>query len=151
MLRYGVRVSWSDQDGVFVAVCPTLGDLSALGKTAPAAVAELERAIELALKTYAAQGWAVPEPDVIEEYSGQFRLRLPRALHAWLVHEAERQGVSLNTLVTSLLAHARGERAVSQPAPAQASPPKAKSRESASRVAETVPKRYRATTTRRRR
>jgi predicted HicB family RNase H-like nuclease len=136
---------------VFVAVCPTLGDLSALGKTAPAAVAELEQAIELALETYVAQGWPVPEPDIVEEYSGQFRLRLPRSLHAWLVHEAERQGVSLNTLVTSLLAHARGECAVSQPAPAQASPPKAKSRETASRVAEAVPKRHSATTTKHRR
>ena len=122
-----------------------------MGKTAPAPVAELEQAIELALKTYAAQGWPVPEPDVVEEYSGQFRLRLPRSLHAWLVHEAERQGVSLNTLVTSMLAHARGERAISQPASAAASRPKAKSSETATRVAESVSKLYRATAPKRRR
>jgi len=108
MSRYSIKVSWSEQDDMFVAVSPALGDLSALGNTAPAAVAELEQAIELALETYAAEGWPVPEPDFIEEYSGQFRLRLPRSLHAWLVHEAQRQGVSLNTLATSLLAQARG-------------------------------------------
>lgn len=36
--------------------------------------------------------------------SGQFRVRLPVDLHAELVAEAERQGVSLNTLVVALLA-----------------------------------------------
>jgi predicted HicB family RNase H-like nuclease len=108
MSRHSIKVSWSDQDDMFVAVCPALGDLSALGNTAHAAVAELEQAIELALETYAAEGWPVPESDVVEEYSGQFRLRLPRSMHSWLVHEAERQGVSLNSFATSLLAQARG-------------------------------------------
>ena len=108
MSHYSIKVFWSQQDGMFVAVCPALGDISALASTAREAVAELEQAIELALETYSAQGWPLPEPDVLEEYSGQFRLRLPRAMHAWLAHEAERQGVSLNTLATSLLAEAMG-------------------------------------------
>ena len=38
------------------------------------------------------------------EYSGQFRVRLPTELHAALAAEAERQGVSLNTLIVALLA-----------------------------------------------
>ena len=38
------------------------------------------------------------------ERSGQFRVRLPSELHAELVAEAERQGVSLNTLIVGLLA-----------------------------------------------
>ena len=36
--------------------------------------------------------------------SGQFRVRLPTELHAALAAEAARQGVSLNTLVATLLA-----------------------------------------------
>jgi predicted HicB family RNase H-like nuclease len=43
-------------------------------------------------------------------HSGQFRVRLPIALHEALVAEAERQGVSLNTLVVSLLAGGIGFR-----------------------------------------
>ncbi len=108
MSHYSIKVSWSDQDAMFVAVCPALGDVSALGETAQRAVAELEQAIELALETYESEGWPIPEPDSMEEYSGQFRLRLPRSLHAWLAHEAERQGISLNSLVSSVLAHAQG-------------------------------------------
>lgn len=108
MARYSIRVTWSEQDNLFVATCPALGDLSALGETAPAAVEELGQAIELALETYAARGWPTPEPEALEEYSGQFRLRLPRSLHARLAHEADRQGVSLNGLATSLLAQGMG-------------------------------------------
>ncbi|MBD3236561.1 MAG: toxin-antitoxin system HicB family antitoxin [Candidatus Eisenbacteria bacterium] len=50
----------------------------------------------------------MPEPDAIPEYSGQFRLRIPRSLHAWLAYEAQRQRVSLNSLVASILSRARG-------------------------------------------
>ncbi|EFI34239.1 HicB family protein [Desulfonatronospira thiodismutans ASO3-1] len=41
--------------------------------------------------------------DKKKEYSGQFRLRLPRDLHARLAEEASRQGVSLNGYVVYLL------------------------------------------------
>jgi predicted HicB family RNase H-like nuclease len=46
----------------------------------------------------------------VAERSGQFRVRLPVELHAALVAEAERQGVSLNTLVVALLAAGIGWR-----------------------------------------
>ncbi|MBD3237384.1 MAG: toxin-antitoxin system HicB family antitoxin [Candidatus Eisenbacteria bacterium] len=108
MSHYSITVAWSEEDEMHVAVCPALGGLSALGSTARKAVAELEKTIALALETYEADGWPIPEPDPIPEYSGQFRVRLPRSLHAWLAHEARRQGVSLNGLVTSMLSRAMG-------------------------------------------
>ena len=46
----------------------------------------------------------------INDYSGQFRARVPRTLHAWLTAEAKREGVSQNTLVITLLENARGQR-----------------------------------------
>ena len=45
----------------------------------------------------------MPIQRVASESSGQFRLRIPRALHADLVREAKVQGVSLNTYVLYLL------------------------------------------------
>jgi len=47
--------------------------------------------------------------------SGQLRLRLPIGLHIALVAEAERQGVSLNTLIVALLAGGVGWKAEDQP------------------------------------
>ena len=40
--------------------------------------------------------------------SGQLRVRLPVELHEALAAEAERQGVSLNTLIVALLAGGTG-------------------------------------------
>ena len=53
--------------------------------------------MQLAVTTYGENGWPLPAPQVAVTYSDQFRVRLPRSLHAWLVREAEREGVSLNS------------------------------------------------------
>lgn len=50
---------------------------------------------------------SLPEPDVRSsraEYSGKFVVRVPKSLHAALVAEAEREGISLNQLVVVKLA-----------------------------------------------
>jgi predicted HicB family RNase H-like nuclease len=52
------------------------------------------------------------------EHSGQFRVRVPTDLHAALAAEAERQGVSLNTLVVALLAGGLGWRHATGPSAA---------------------------------
>jgi len=108
MVRYSIRVAWSEEDAMFVAICPALGGISALGETVQQAVIELEDAMALAVETYESEGWPLPPPDPVVAHSGQFRLRLPRSLHAWLAQEAERQGVSLNSLIVSMLARAQG-------------------------------------------
>jgi predicted HicB family RNase H-like nuclease len=49
----------------------------------------------------------LPEPAVgpqRREYSGKFNVRIPKSLHAALVHEAEAEAVSLNQLVLAKLA-----------------------------------------------
>ncbi len=40
----------------------------------------------------------------MKKYSGQIRLRMPKALHCFLVEEANKQGVSLNQYMVYLLA-----------------------------------------------
>lgn len=51
----------------------------------------------------------IPPPSYPEEYSGKFNLRLPRSLHRALAEAAEREGVSLNQHVQTLLS--RGDAA----------------------------------------
>jgi hypothetical protein len=46
----------------------------------------------------------IPLPSYPEAYSGKFNLRLPKSLHRRLAELAEREAVSLNQLVVSLLA-----------------------------------------------
>ena len=48
-------------------------------------------------------GIAIQEPDSIEDYSGQFKLRLPRSLHRQLALQSKREGVSMNQYCVFLL------------------------------------------------
>ncbi|MFM9107375.1 MAG: toxin-antitoxin system HicB family antitoxin [Chloroflexota bacterium] len=49
-------------------------------------------------------GVAIPPPSGNADYSGKFLVRLPKSLHRRLAEGAEREGVSLNAWVTTLLA-----------------------------------------------
>jgi len=55
-------------------------------------------------------GDPIPKPS---EASGQWRQRVPRSLHARIAARARREGVSLNTLVTAMIAEGLGKRRAS--------------------------------------
>ena len=107
-LRFSTRVAWSEEDEAFVAVCPEFQGISAFGASSGEAVNELNEALQLAVEAHVAEGWPIPEPRLEPRYSGQFRLRLSKSLHAWLADRAHQEGVSLNTLVLEILSRARG-------------------------------------------
>ncbi|MBV8803165.1 MAG: toxin-antitoxin system HicB family antitoxin [Gammaproteobacteria bacterium] len=44
-----------------------------------------------------------------DRFSGQWRIRFPKSLHAALVLRAKQEGVSLNTLTATLLAQCMGQ------------------------------------------
>jgi len=106
--NYSMRVEWSREDEVYVASCPEMRSISAHGPSPGKAVAELSEAMRLAIETYVEEGWGLPEARLARRFSGQFRVRLPESLHAWLAESAEREGVSLNTFVVAKLSEARG-------------------------------------------
>ena len=111
MPTYSMRVEWSPEDEIYIASCPEMGDLAAHGADPHGAVKELSEALQLAISTYEEEGWELPEARTARRFSGQFRVRLPESLHAWLAEKADREGVSLNTLVVAKLSEARGTRA----------------------------------------
>jgi predicted RNase H-like HicB family nuclease len=106
--RFSRRIFWSVEDDAFVAVCPEIDELSAVGSTAADASAQLDTALAAAVAALEADGQPLPEPLVHRGFSGQFRLRVPRSLHARLAHRADTEGVSLNTLAVTLLAAGMG-------------------------------------------
>ena len=108
MTKYSSLVRWSDEDEVYIAICPELGGISAFGDTPAEAIQELEIAKKLAIETYKDEAWPLPDPAVVQNYSGQFRLRLPRYLHRAAAEYAEAEGVSLNSLGISFFAHGLG-------------------------------------------
>lgn len=109
MPGYSQFVAWSSEDSQYVATCPELGHLTALADTEEGAVRELKVAIDLVLEDMAATGETPPTRYELASHSGQFRVRLPRTLHARLAWQAKIEGVSLNTLVCSLLSEASSQ------------------------------------------
>ncbi len=45
----------------------------------------------------------INESDSLEDYSGQFKLRLPRSLHRLLAEHSKREGISMNQYCVYLL------------------------------------------------
>lgn len=106
---YSFRVAWNVEDEVFVATCPEFSGVSGFGPTADVALKEAQVSLQLAIESYNEEGWTLPEVEQVSEYSGQFRLRVPRKMHALLAQRAADEEVSLNTYVLSLIANGLGQ------------------------------------------
>jgi len=62
MHKYELMVAWSEEDRVYIATCPAFAGVSAFGDTPQQAIQELNEALDLAVETYQAEGWALPIP-----------------------------------------------------------------------------------------
>lgn len=94
----------ADPDGGYVIVFPDLPGCLTEAETVDEIAEMAEDARRLWIETEYELGRDIPLPSYPEEYSGKFNVRLPRSLHRELAEEAEREGVSLNTYVATLLA-----------------------------------------------
>ncbi len=126
--RYRIVVEWSEEDQAFVARVPVLPGCAAHGATAEKATHEAERAAALMLEVMLEDGRSLPPEDASADYSGQLRLRLPKSLHERVSQLATAEGVSLNTLLLSLIAEGCGRQA---PAAAEPAPKAARKRKAA--------------------
>jgi len=114
------RTLQRDEDGDVVARVAELPGCSAHGATEREALRSLAEAQRLWIEDCIEAGDAVPVPERADALpSGKWVQRVPRTLHRHLARMAKVEGVSLNQLVTSMLAQefgsktARGVRAVS--------------------------------------
>ena len=110
MFRYSMQLFWSEADNEYVALVPEFPHLSALAATPDDAAREAQVAAEAFLEDVAETGEEPPPPQVLESFSGQIRLRMPKSLHRRLTGCARMEGVSLNTLIVTLLAESAGGR-----------------------------------------
>ncbi len=106
---YPIQVSrLLDEDGGgFQALYPPLArSIVGYGETPAEAITDLEGLVPAFLDFMVQTGQIVPDAPTEREadaFSGKFNIRVPRVLHAQLVALAEGQGVSLNSLVQTLL------------------------------------------------
>ncbi len=102
--HYTYRVSWSPEDREYVATVIEFRSLSWLAPDPAAALLGLRDLVAQVVDELVTSGELVPEPLADRQFSGEFRLRIPPALHRALAMEAAEQGVSLNRLVSAKVA-----------------------------------------------
>jgi antitoxin HicB len=101
-----------DEEGDFIARIKEFEGCVADGQDEMEALGNLEHVKELWIQTALKANQAVPLPEEDDELpSGKFLTRVPRSLHKNLIDIAEREGVSLNQLVTVALAEVAGRKA----------------------------------------
>lgn len=102
--HYTYRCTWSAEDGQCVATCVEFPSLSWLSDSALEAMLGIRTMVAEVVADLMTSGEAVPEALSERHYSGEFRVRIPPALHRELVVQAAEQGVSLNRLASAKLA-----------------------------------------------
>ena len=107
---YHKLVSTTAEGDVVVAV-PELPDCWTAAETEAAALAQLPEAMGVWFESALVRDEPIPAPFPERDPSSNVLVQLPEVLHEHLLHQAKREGVSLNRWIVTLLAHACQERA----------------------------------------
>lgn len=107
---FTLRPLLEEEGGGFLIEYPDLPGCLADDETPEEALRNGNEAVKAYLLSCVKHGDAIPKAT---EASGQWRQRVPRSLHGRLVARAKQEGVSLNTLVTAMIAEGLGKRRAS--------------------------------------
>ena len=101
--HYTYRVTWSPEDGEYLALCAEFPSLSWLAAAPEPALAGIRKVVAACVTDMTANGEVPPVPLAEKRYSGEFRVRIPPHVHRALALEAAEQGISLNRLASAKL------------------------------------------------
>lgn len=101
--HYTYRVTWSPEDGEYLALCAEFPSLSWLASAPEPALAGIRDVVAASVADMISSGELPPVPLAEKRYSGEFRVRIPPQVHRALALEAAEQGISLNRLASAKL------------------------------------------------
>lgn len=102
-MSYRMEIVEDKDEGGFVVSYPDLPGCITRGETVETAVANALDAKKVWIGAALEAGITIHEPDNLENYSGQFNLRIPRSLHRLLAEHSRREGISMNQYCVYLL------------------------------------------------
>lgn len=102
-LPYRMEVVEDKEEGGFVVSFPDLPGCITCGETIEIAIVNAMDAKKVWLEAALEEGIEIHEPNSLEEYSGQFKLRIPKSLHRSLAEHSKREGISMNQYCLYLL------------------------------------------------
>ena len=100
-LPYKLEIVPDKDEGGYAARYPELPGCITVGATLESVVKNADDAKTEWIAAALEEGVAIPEPTSYDDYSGQFKLRLPKSLHKLLADQEE--GVSMNQYCVYLL------------------------------------------------
>lgn len=104
-LNYKIEVVSDKQEGGYVFSCPELPGCITCADTMENGIKMLEDAKKSWFAACLEDGIEIPEPMSIDDYSGQFKLRMPKSLHKELAERSKQEGISMNQYCVYLLSH----------------------------------------------
>ena len=102
-LSYRIEIIKEQEEGGYVLHCPELPGCITCAETVAEGMEMLEDAKKCWFTACLEDGVPIPEPARLEDYSGQFKLRLPKSLHKQLAQRSSEEGVSMNQYCVYLL------------------------------------------------
>lgn len=103
-LPYKMEIVHDPYEGGYVVSFPELPGCLTCGDTLDEALKNAKEAEELWFEVKLECKEEIPEPDYLNDnYSGQFKLRIPKDLHRSLALNAKKEGVSMNQYCMYLL------------------------------------------------
>lgn len=103
-LPYKMEILPDIAEGGYAVSLPDLPGCLSCGETIEEAVTNAIDAKRAWLEAALEDGIWIPEPNKMEDYSGQFKLRIPKSLHMQLAEHSRREGISMNQYCLYLLA-----------------------------------------------
>ena len=102
-MPYRMEIVEDRDEGGFVISYPDLPGCITCGETIELAVANAVDAKKAWFEAALEEGIETREPDSLDKYSGQFKLRIPRSLHRRLAEHSQKEGISMNQYCVYLL------------------------------------------------
>ena len=103
-LPYKLEIVPDLDEGGYVARYPELPGCITVGNCVEHVVSNALDAEREWLTAALEDGIPISEPGELDEYSGQFKLRLPKSLHKSLAEHSRAEGISMNQYCVYLLA-----------------------------------------------
>lgn len=105
---FEIRPLTEEEGSGFLISFPDFSECISDGETPEEAIRNGQDALQETIAALESLNLPIPEPGSGGSYSGKFIQRVPKSLHARLAVRARQEGVSMNALVTAILAESLG-------------------------------------------